>query len=545
MQAQFKNGAHLKLRQLVAIARNFGFNGFHQFDVGSDFGDWPFAGDQRGACLGRAGRSANDADNFVQIGDGNNESKQQMCPFARFVQFELRSAGDDLFTEADERLDDIAQVEDLRPSAANGEHIGGEARLRLRMAPQLVQHHIGGRITLQIDDDAHALAAGFIANVGNTLDTLVLRGFGDFFDQSGFADLKRNAGQDDRATIAFSFLNLVAGALHDGALAFAIGRTCAAGAKDQWPSGEIRGRDDLDQLINGDGRVIDIGQAGLDNFAEIVRRDVGGHADGNTASAVHQQVGETCGQNLRFFAAAVIIGLEINRVFVEIIQQRVGDLVQPCFGVPHRCGRIRVHRSEVTLTIDQRHAHRPILRHTGKRIVNRAVAMRVIVAHDVADNLCRFAIWSASDKAAFLACEQYAAVNGLQAVTHVRQGAGYNDRHRIIEVARLHFIDDVDWRNVRWFHCNYVVAHSAKILIFFGSLSHRPKSVTWPQATAQIGVFSTAYPQIHAHWAIRGRRRCRHKRKSARFAQGLALKARQACRQQRGQGRSVHAPDCP
>ena len=206
-------------------------------------------------------------------------------------------------------------------------------------------------------------------------------------------------------------------------------------------------------------------------------RDVGGHADGNTASAVHQQVGETCGQNLRFFAAAVIIGLEINSVFVEIIQQRVGDLVQPCFGVPHRCWRIRVHRSKVTLTIDQWHAHRPILRHTGKRIVNRAVAMRVIVAHDIADNLCRFAIGSARDKAAFLACEQYAAVDGLKAVTYVRQGAGYNDRHRIIEVARLHFIDDVDGRNVRWVHCNYVVAHSAKILIFFGALSHRPKSV--------------------------------------------------------------------
>ena len=232
MQAQFENGAHLKLRQLVAVARYFGFNGFHQFDVRSDFRNWPFARDQRGARLGRAGRSANDADDFVQIGDGNNKAKQQMRTFARFVQFELGSAGDNLFTEADECLNDVAQVEDFRPSAANGEHIGREARLRLCVAPQLVQHDIWGRITLQIDDDAHALAAGFIANVGHALNALVLRGFGDFFDQSGFADLKRNAGQDDRATIAFAFLNLVAGALHDGALAFAIGRTCAAGAKD-------------------------------------------------------------------------------------------------------------------------------------------------------------------------------------------------------------------------------------------------------------------------------------------------------------------------
>jgi len=51
------------------------------------------------------------------------------------------------------------------------------------------------------------------------------------------------------------------------------------------------------------------------------------------------------------------------------------------------------------------------LRHTGKCIVNRAIAVRVVVAHYVADNLCAFAVCAARNKAAFMAGEQDAAVD--------------------------------------------------------------------------------------------------------------------------------------
>ena len=225
--------------------------------------------------------------------------------------------------------------------------------------------------------------------------------------------MKRNTGEDDGAAIAFSFLNLMPRALHDGALAITIGRTCAASAEYERTCWKIGGRDDFDKFVDGDVGIVDIGQACLDYFAQIMRRDVGRHADGNTARAIDQQVRETSGQNLRLFTAAVIIGLEINRVLIKIIQKRVGDLVQPRLGVAHRCWRIGVHRTEVALTIDQRHAHRPILSHTCQCVVNRAVAMRVIIAHHIADDLSRFAIGPPGDKAAFLAGEQNPAVNRL------------------------------------------------------------------------------------------------------------------------------------
>ena len=154
-------------------------------------------------------------------------------------------------------------------------------------------------------------------------------------------------------------------ALHDGAFTLTIGGACTARTEDKRRGREIRGRDDFYQFVDGDRGIVDIGQAGLDHFAQIVWRDVGRHADGDTASAIYQKVRETGRQNLRLFTAAVIIWLEIDSVLVEIIQKRVRDLVQARFGVTHGGWWIGVHRPEIPLTIDQRYAHGPVLSHTG------------------------------------------------------------------------------------------------------------------------------------------------------------------------------------
>ena len=45
--------------------------------------------------------------------------------------------------------------------------------------------------------------------------------------------------------------------------------------------------------------IVDQRHAGVDDFAEIVRRDVGGHADGDAAGAIDQQVREFRRQNRR------------------------------------------------------------------------------------------------------------------------------------------------------------------------------------------------------------------------------------------------------
>ena len=111
----------------------------------------------------------------------------------------------------------------------------------------------------------------------------------------------------------------MSGALHDRTLAIAVGRLRAASAEDQRGSGKIGGRDDFDEFIDADERVVDIGQTRRNHFAQIVRRNVGRHADSDAASAVDQNVREAGRENLRFFAAAIIVRLKIDGILVEII----------------------------------------------------------------------------------------------------------------------------------------------------------------------------------------------------------------------------------
>ncbi len=72
---------------------------------------------------------------------------------------------------------------------------------------------------------------------------------------------------------------------------------------------------------------------GVDDFAQVVGRDVGGHAHRDALAAVDEQVGESRGQHLRLFAAAVVGRLHVDGLFVDVGQQLHGQRMQPAFGV--------------------------------------------------------------------------------------------------------------------------------------------------------------------------------------------------------------------
>ena len=99
-----------------------------------------------------------------------------------------------------------------------------------------------------------------------------------------------------------------------------IGGADACLAEDQAAGGEVRAGNDLDQLFNRDRRIVEIGNAGVDHLAEIVRRDIGGHADGDAAGAVDEQVREFSRQHHRLLLAAVIVRLEVDRLVLEIVE---------------------------------------------------------------------------------------------------------------------------------------------------------------------------------------------------------------------------------
>ena len=71
-----------------------------------------------------------------------------------------------------------------------------------------------------------------------------------------------------------------------------------------------------------------------------MRRNIGGHADGDTGGAVEKQIGQARRQDRRFFGLIIIVGFEVNGVFVDISQQFIGNSSHLCFGIAHGGWRI-------------------------------------------------------------------------------------------------------------------------------------------------------------------------------------------------------------
>ena len=120
----------------------------------------------------------------------------------------------------------------------------------------------------------------------------------------------------------------------------------AGPAEDRRAGREVGTGHELHEVFDGRVGVVDQVQRGVDDLAQVVRRDVGGHADRDAAAAVDQQVREARRHDERLAVAAVVGVAEVDGVLVDLAEQLHRELRQPRFGVTGR-GRavVRANRS--------------------------------------------------------------------------------------------------------------------------------------------------------------------------------------------------------
>ena len=232
----------------------------------------------------------------------------------------------------------------------------------------------------------------FVADIRDAFDLLVAHHFGDALDHQRLVHLIGNFRDDQRFAVLAEFFRMHPPAQDHGAASRMKCRLDAHAPQNDAARRKIRARHKLNQVIDGNRRIVDGGNRGIDHFAQIMRRHVGGHAHRNAASPVHQKVWIFRRQNRGLAEFIGIVELEFDRVLVEIIEQRNGGFRQPRFRVAVGRRRIAVNRTEIALPVDQRQPQRKILRHAHQRIVNRQVAVRMIFAHHVADDAGRFLV---------------------------------------------------------------------------------------------------------------------------------------------------------
>src|SRR5437588_413129 len=81
----------------------------------------------------------------------------------------------------------------------------------------------------------------------------------------------------------------------------------------------------------------------------------------------------------------VVVRVEADCLLLDVGEDFRSDLRHTRFGVAHRGGGVAVNRAEVALAVNERVAHREVLRHANDCVVNGGVAVRVILADHVAD----------------------------------------------------------------------------------------------------------------------------------------------------------------
>ncbi len=200
----------------------------------------------------------------------------------------------------------------------------------------------------------------------------------------------------------------------------------------------------LHQPGHVDARIVDQREAGIDDLAEVVRRDVGRHADRDTRRAVDQQVRNPGRHDRRLGLRTVVVVDEVDGFLVDVGQHLVRDLGHANLGVTHGGRRVAVDRTEVALPVDQHVPHREWLRHADDRVVDGRIAVRVVLTDHVTDDAGGLLVGLVVVVSKLAHGVQNPAVYRFQAVTHVRQRAADDDAHRVIEIGLLHLFFERD-----------------------------------------------------------------------------------------------------
>ena len=324
-------------------------------------------------------------------------------------------------------------------------HVDRETRFQLAEPEHGFHHHHGIDIArARLDHEANVLR-GLVAHIGDERQLLVVHEFGELLVKPAFLHAVGNFRDDDDPGSPARVLLRPAGAQAERAAPRAIGLGYLLGrVDDDAAGGEIRPLHEGHELVARRLGMGDEIERGVEQFGQIMRRDRRRHAHRDALRAIGEQVGEGRGQHDGLALIAGVIVAEVDRVLVDAVEQQARDLGHAGLGVAIGGGGIAVDIAEVALPVDHRIARGKILREAHQRIIDRLIAMRVKRAHHVADDLGALLEHRIRTEPQDVHAVQDAAMNRLQAVARVRQGAAHDRGQRIGEIALLERVAQID-----------------------------------------------------------------------------------------------------
>ena len=387
---------------------------------------------------------ADDLDDLVDVEDRDEQAVDEVEAVLLLAEAVRGASAHDVDAEVRVDAQQLLEPEGARLAVDECDVVDAEALLHRRQLVELLEYRFGVEAVLQFDDEAQAVVAvGQVLDVGDALQFLLPDEVFHLVDDLLGPDEVRQFGDDDALAARRDVLDGRRRARAERTAAGEVGVADAVEADDAPAHRQVGARHEAHEVVEAAVGVLDEVDRGLHDLAEVVRRHVRRHADGDAARAVDEQVRERGGQDGRLLQRVVVVGHEVDGVLVEAGHERQRCGRETRLGVTRRRGAL-VERAEVAMAVDQRQAHREVLRHAHERVVDRRVAVRVVLAHDLADDARGLDVVLVRRQAEFVHREQDAPLHRLEPVTRVGKGTRVDDGVAVLEESRPHLVLDID-----------------------------------------------------------------------------------------------------
>ena len=117
---------------------------------------------------GGIGRGTDQVDDGIEIVEGNQKPQQDVVTLFSLAQQITGAPLDGLDAEIKEHLQHLAQGQQHRLAIYQRQHVGVKIILKRRKFKEIIEHNLRIGIPAQFDNNAHAIAVAFIADVGNS-----------------------------------------------------------------------------------------------------------------------------------------------------------------------------------------------------------------------------------------------------------------------------------------------------------------------------------------------------------------------------------------
>ena len=366
----------------------------------------------------RSLRRADDVYHLVNIVASHDESFEYVCAVLRLFQVEFRASYGHIVTVFNKVAHAVFEREQAWASLHQCDAVHRERALQSRHLEQLVENHVGVGLALHVHHDAHALSSRLVVDVADALNLLFRGEVGYVFHKIGLVHAVGNLRYDN-LVVSVAALNFGLGAHHNAAA------TCLVGVAHSlytiyictcWEVGSL---DVLHQSVGVYVGIVYIGAAAVNHLAEVVRRYVCSHTHGNTVASVHQQIRYLGGHHRRLLKRVVEVVHHVHGVLLEVVHDVLAHFRQAALRVTHGGRRVTVHRTEVSLAVNERVAHVPVLRHAHQSSIHGTVTVGVVLTEHLSNHagalLIRF-VTCVSDTHHTV---QYTAVHRFESVTHI------------------------------------------------------------------------------------------------------------------------------